>query len=192
MAPGIWNQVTMISYRLDDQPATYEQILKLQAINARESTTPEVWKDQGFVTARHTPELLDQIHGGYGHLVAFADDRVVGYALVMLPQFAEMIPVLTPMFVRIEKIAEAQGNPDWMPYVAMGQVCVAESHRGQGVFQGLYDHYRLNLQRNFRSVITEVSSENPRSLRAHYRQGFVVMETRTGSNGVWQLVRWDF
>lgn len=182
----------MITYRLDDRPETYLQILELQLINARESTTPDIWKDQGFVTVRHTPDLLDQIHGGYGHLVAFAGDRLVGYALVMLPEFAQMVPVLSPMFVRIDRIISEQSNPSWAPYVAMGQVCVAEQYRGQGVFQGLYDHFKLNLEKDFRSVITEVSSENPRSLRAHYRQGFVVMETRTGANGEWQLVRWDF
>lgn len=182
----------MITYRLDDRTETYQQILTLQALNAREVTAPEIWQDQGFVTVRHTPELLELIHGGYGHLVAWAGDQLAGYALVMLPEYASQVPVLEPMFVRVDAILQETESPAWNPYVAMGQICVAEDFRGQGVFQGLYDHFRLSLQPDFHSVITEVSTENPRSLRAHLRQGFTVMQTREGENGIWKLVRWDF
>ena len=110
----------------------------------------------------------------------------------MLAGYAAEVPVLTPMFERIKTHIDPERTPGWSPYVAMGQVCVAKAYRGQGVFQGMYDHYRELLKHDFRSVITEVSSENPRSLRAHFRQGFTVMETRVGHNGTWLLVRWDF
>ena len=66
---------------------------------------------------------------------------VVGFALVMLSNFRNEIEVLIPMFERIDELV-----PKDKTYVIMGQICVDKNYRKQGIFRGLYDFYRTQLQ----------------------------------------------
>lgn len=165
------------------------QILVLQQSNLPENLDREEILSQGFVTVRHDFALLQAMNAAAPHIVAKYHDQVVGYALTMLPSFADRVPILDHMFDRINTLSW-KGRPlvDWR-YYAMGQVCVAKSFRGQGVFDGLYEGHRRYLSPAFEAVITEVSTRNTRSLRAHERVGFETLEVYRAPDGQeWALI----
>jgi RimJ/RimL family protein N-acetyltransferase len=80
---------------------------------------------------------------------------------------------------------------DYRFYV-MGQICVAESHRGQGVFDGLYNAHKRLLSADFDLCVTEVATRNTRSSRAHERVGFRTIHTYQDHTDVWNVVVWDW
>ena len=139
----------------------------------------------GFVTVEHTPEILRRMHALEPSIVAREGERLAGYALVMPAECREFIPVLRPMFARLD----ALGVRD---FYVMGQVCVAPAWRGKGVFDGLYRAHRDLLGGKFSRVVTEVSARNPRSLRAHYRVGFRDLERYRDATDEWALMAWDW
>ncbi|MCU0339582.1 MAG: GNAT family N-acetyltransferase [Spirosomaceae bacterium] len=169
-----------------------EQILSLQRQNLYKNTPLEYQQDQGFTTVEHSFEVLQQMNAAIPQIIAKEDDKVIGYALVMPQSFSAMIPELVPMFEQIVRL-------DWLGkqiqdyrFYVMGQICVAESHRGQGVFDGLYNAHKRLLSADFDLCVTEVATRNTRSSRAHERVGFRTIHTYQDHTDVWNVVVWDW
>ena len=163
-------------------------ILDLQRQNLPKSITEKEAREQGFVTVEHDIQLLTEMNEPHGHTIAMAagidggEDgqhmELAGYALTMTKEFRNRLPeTLGSFFDLVEKL-EWDGKPiglNNLPYVVMGQVCVAKKFRGRyGVFSGLYKEMARRLSSSGYSVIlTAISSKNTRSLRAHKKVGFV-------------------
>jgi len=154
-------------------------ILALQRKNLAVNLSPEEVADQGFVTVVHHLDILRRMNDAGAHTIAKDGNLVVGYALTMLPSFRTEIPVLMSMFDRLDDMQWNGKSLQDTAYFVMGQVCVAKEYRGQGVFDGLY-HGLKNFNANrFELVVTEISRRNTRSLRAHERFGFDIMQEFT-------------
>jgi L-amino acid N-acyltransferase YncA len=75
----------------------------------------------------------------------------------------------------------------------VGQVCVAEQHRGKGVFESCYAFYKRIYKGFYDFVITEIASNNLRSLRAHNKIGFEEIYTYVSSyEQEWIVVLWQW
>jgi predicted N-acetyltransferase YhbS len=137
----------------------------------------------GFVTVEHTLEILRAMHALMPSVVARDEHgEVVAYALSMPRETRTLLPILEPMFVKIESLPVA---PRW--YV-MGQVAVAPSHRGRGVFDALYAEHRARFADRYDELITEVSLRNARSLRAHERVGFRTILEFEDATDRWAII----
>ncbi len=161
-----------ITYRAATGDNDLQAIMQLQKINLPAKITAEELKEQGFVTVDHDMETLRDMNTPFGHSTAWDGNTLAGYALVMETRFRDRIPILFPMFELLDGVA-CQGKPlqEWA-YFVMGQVCVAKPYRGSGVFAGLYRDMQERLSGDFDFIITEISTRNPRSIRAHEKVGF--------------------
>lgn len=169
------------------------QILELQRVNLPENISSEELEDQGFVTVRHTLDLLSDMNAAEPQIIAKDGDRVVGYALVMLASFAQRVPVLIPMFELLDSLSYNGRKLADCTYYVVGQVCVAKSHRGQAVFDGMYEQHRRQMSDRYDYLITEVATRNRRSLRAHARVGFRTIHQFTAPDGEeWDIILWDW
>ena len=173
----------MVVYKQADTLKELEQILDLQQRNLPKNISAEESTKEGFVTVEHTLDLLKSMNEVCGHIIAVDDDQVVGYALCMHPKFANDIEVLRPMFQEIDKAIEGQVN-----YMAMGQICVAKSHRGQGLFRKLYHTMKEKLPEGFDTIITEVDGKNKRSLAAHTAIGFQELKSYHALDKQWVII----
>ncbi|TDR16774.1 GNAT family N-acetyltransferase [Marinicella litoralis] len=163
-------------------------ILKLQKENLAANVSPEEAKSQGFVTVKHDFSILHEMNQKHPHTIAKNSDEVVGYALVMLQEFSTKISVLLPMFKRINAL-RYQNNiiqPD--QYFIMGQICIAKSHRSQGVFAALYQGMKQQMSPHFKFIITEIAETNTRSIRAHEKVGFETLDIYSSKGVMWRIV----
>jgi hypothetical protein len=183
----------VIRYSTSRSPEVLAQILQLQDRNLAVHLSPADATEQGFVTVRHDPSVLRQICGEHGHVVALDGDRVVGYALVMLKEFASSIPVLVPLFELLDRISFGSAAVGALNYFVMGQVCVAREFRGTGVFRGLYGELAARMRESFPLVVTEVAMRNARSLRAHAKVGFRSLHRYVSpEREEWDVIAWDW
>jgi L-amino acid N-acyltransferase YncA len=74
----------------------------------------------------------------------------------------------------------------------MGQICVHADYRGQGLVGMLYEFHRQQLSAQYDILVTEISTNNPRSLRAHLKTGFKVIDTYRDAQDEWEVVIWDW
>jgi hypothetical protein len=168
------------------------QILLLQELDLRGKKTAEEEKEQGFLTVAHSIEQLQQMHQLAPSVIVKDGEELAGYALVMAKACRDIIPVLIPMFSRFESLSY-QGKPlGAYPFYIMGQVCVAKSYRGLGIFDMLYQKHKDLYQPSYSFVITEISTRNLRSLRAHERVGFKTLDVYQDDTDQWNVSLWDW
>lgn len=183
-----------IIYTQVSDDKTIQQILDLQAQNLSAALSPDMIASQGFLTVQHDPVVLLRMNQAYPSVIAKNGALLAGYCLVMLREFAPQVPILAPFFTLLERLSW-QGQPlRESRWFVMGQVCVAEAWRGQGVFDGMYQKLRSVCRPDFDFVVTEVAGRNARSLRAHRRMGFETIYTypdeTTGE--IWHIIAWRF
>jgi hypothetical protein len=68
-------------------PQEVQQILNLQAANHVSTVSPATAQEQGFVTVKHDPAVLQRMNLEAPSIIAKDGDLVVGYALVKPPEF---------------------------------------------------------------------------------------------------------
>ena len=164
-----------------------QQILELQQANLARSLSPEQISEQGFVTVEHTLDLLRRMHAIAPSNVAREGESLAGYALVMPVECRSFIPMLEPMFARLEQLGMMRQR-----FYVMGQICVAAPWRGQGVFDLLYRAHRKYLRTAYDLSVTEVAMRNTRSMRAHQRVGFEIIDRYRDATDEWALLRWNW
>jgi ribosomal protein S18 acetylase RimI-like enzyme len=125
-------------------------------------------------------------------IIAKHDEKVVGYALVMRPELKHIVPVLVPMFELLGTLYYRGVPLPESKYYVMGQICVHEDFRGLGIFDGLYRKHREVYSPEYDYCITEVSTRNQRSMRAHQRVGFKTIHTFRDATDEWNIVLWDW
>jgi ribosomal protein S18 acetylase RimI-like enzyme len=175
----------MIDVRSVADEGELEQILDLQRRNLPRNLTAREMAENGFVTVEHTLDVLRRMHALVPSIVAKDGAELAGYALVMPVECRSFVPVLEPMFQRLEMLGMFRQR-----FYVMGQICVAAPYRGRGVFDLLYRTHRDELRGQFDCVVTEVSVRNTRSLRAHQRVGFTELERYRDATDEWVLLAW--
>jgi ribosomal protein S18 acetylase RimI-like enzyme len=183
--------ITFTTIKTDQE---IQQLLDLQQSNLTKNISEDVANDQGFVTVVHNFDLLSRMNQSIPQIIAKDGDKVVGYALVMPESFRFDIPVLTAMFTMLDELEFKGKLIKNIAYYAMGQICVAEGYRGQGIFDGLYAKHKSELSDRFELCVTEIAKRNLRSLAAHKRVGFEIIHEYFDVNypELWEVVAWDF
>lgn len=180
-----------IKYDIANTDETLQQILALQKKNLERSISSDELQQEGFVTVDHDFALLKAMNHPYPHVIAQSEGKVIGYTLVMLRTLEKRIPVLIPMFEKINGLSYRGQNLQASSYFIMGQVCIDKAFRGQGIFQKLYLKLKEEMQDDFQYCITEVAVRNPRSMRAHQKVGFEnLLQYKDENNEEWVILIW--
>lgn len=172
--------------------ADIRNILLLQQQNLAKNLTEEQIKSQGFVTLVHDFDLLNRMNQNMPHIIAKENEQLVGYALAMSKEFRAEVPLLESMFEKIETLSIDGKAMIQMNYFVMGQICIAETHRGLGIFDKLYEGLYEQFHTQFDWCLTEISLRNTRSMRAHKRIGFKTLFEHQDETDHWALVGWQW
>ncbi|MFT6334647.1 MAG: RimJ/RimL family protein N-acetyltransferase [Halioglobus sp.] len=178
----------MITYATAKSRSDLNQILKLQKANLKSSISLEEYKKEGFVTLEHDIKLLEELNAPYAHIIAKDGLKVIGYALVTIPEKISSIPFLQATIEELRDVEYHQNKVLDLKYFIMGQVCIDKSCRGQGIFQGLYQKMKDEMKSDFEIIITEIETNNKRSMRAHEKVGFEILKTHRESDADWVIV----
>jgi GNAT superfamily N-acetyltransferase len=170
----------------------FEQILQLQRRNLFHALSEEQQAQQSFVFAEHTLPLLKRMAAHLPQVIAVKDGKVIGYNLAMPLAMRNEMPSLVPMFSEFERSKYKGKLLTAYQFVVGGQVCVDHDFRGQGLLRRLYHGTRDRLPSGYELCVTEVSTRNTISLKAHQKMGFEVVSTYHDGKELWDVVVWDF
>ena len=168
------------------------QILELQQCNLIRNIDQHEMNSQGFVTMEHTFDVLKQMHDLSPSVIIKDGNKVAGYALTMLRECRELFPPLEPMFANFDILQWKSKPLNDYSFYAMGQICIGKEYRGKGLFEELYNGHKKFYGGQFDFIITEVSTRNYRSLRAHEKVGFKTIHTYRDELDEWSVVIWDW
>lgn len=167
-------------------------ILTLQKANLIENLSSNLKEEQGFVTVKHDLKTLELMNEHAKQIIAVENDEVIGYALVMMKELRDLVPVLIPFFNMLEKIEFNDKALVNSSFYVMGQICVAKNYRGQGIVKLLYQKHQEVYADQYELCITEVSTSNARSMRAHQKVGFEVIHVFQDQTDEWNILGWNF
>ena len=167
-------------------------IRDLQSLNLKQNITAEEAIEQGFLTAAYTIEYLQEMNAVFPSIIAKDGDKVVGYALVATKDIRKGHDLIEGLFDAIDACEYNGKLLRDVNYVVVGQLCVAKEYRGQDLVQKLYGHFRDCLSNEFTYLVTDVAKANVRSLKAHKKRGFQVINELTYGGFGWDIVLWDW
>jgi len=182
----------MTAVRLATHDWELEGILALQRANLRNYLSDSEAAEQGFLTAEFDLPYLRAMNAARPSVIAVEESKVVGYALVATRPIQHGHPFIQALFQAIDPIPFHGRTLGETAYVVVGQLCVGRSHRGQGLVQRLYQHFRETLQADYNCAVTDIARENIRSLRAHQATGFQVVHSIAYEGREWDVVVWDW
>jgi Acetyltransferase (GNAT) family len=169
------------------------QILELQKRNLPQNLTYEQITTQGFVTVIHSFNTLKKMNTIEQSIIAKDNDCVIGYLLAMTRKSKNDVPVLIPMFKVFDNVMYNNKKISEYQYIVVGQVCIAEAYRGQGILDNCYTEYKKHFRDKYDFAITEIHNKNKRSINAHKRIGFNIIHNYQDSKGDdWDVVLWDW
>lgn len=169
-----------------------QQILQLQQENLIQNIDDNEMWSQGFVTLRHDLQTLTQMHELAPSIIIKDDSRVVAYALTMLKECRPLIPDLEPMFALFDRLSWQNKTLNSYRFYVMGQVCIARAYRAKGFFEKLYEYHKKIYEARFDLLVTEISTRNRRSLRAHEKIGFKTIFIHRDNLDEWAVVAWNW
>ena len=180
----------MITLKLVANKKEMEGVLALQQANLRKNISEEEADTQGFLMAEYDLPFLETLHEKSPGIIAKDGDIVVGYSLVALPETARNHPLLADLVKNIERCI-FEGNPV-ENYAIVAQLCVSKGYRGQDLVQKLYGSFRDYYADKYTYCVTDVAQANARSLKAHKKRGFQVIDTLSYGGIGWDIVLWDW
>ncbi len=168
-------------------------INQLNQANLKKNIQDEsIITSEGYVSWEYPLALLQKIHDFHPSVVAIAEEKVVGYALILPKEARNDHPEFHLVLQKLDRIIYKQKPLASYNYYGMGQVCVASSHRGKGVFRKLFEAHKNHMQKKYDFVVTTISVTNTRSIRAHQRIGFKTIHEFDDHFGNWIVVLWDW
>ena len=176
-------------------------LLTLQKDNLKQNLDAETIDSQGFVSFVYSPEDIKGMMRDEPQIIAVDGNEIVGYALTASLEYARTVKLLQPLLEKSRTLTyndtylqPNSNNSNGLKYYIMGQVCVKIGYRGIGVFDALYEGHKEHLSAKYDGVITEIATENKRSLAAHRRVGFKTIHEYYDdiSQKDWEIVFWKF
>ncbi|MGB2735621.1 MAG: GNAT family N-acetyltransferase [Saprospiraceae bacterium] len=184
--------MAMLDIRFDREEETVRKILELQRKNLRKNLSQAEAASQGFVFVEHDFGTLSKICSEEAPVVAYDGQDLVGYAICMNKIFSQEVPELKLFFEQLDHLVVNGQSLGEQTYIACGQICIAKAYRGQNLMSRLYRHMQT-LNDRYMYCVTEISTQNIRSLYAHQKVGFRPIMQHEGDDAeIWEIVLWEW
>jgi len=172
--------------------AELEKISALNTLNRKSLLDADTIRTQGFVTWAYPVDLLERMHTYAPSVIAMEGDQLAGYALTAPLECAAVHPELASLLEKMS-VVQYQGRPlaAYRHYI-LGQLCVAEAYRGQGVVELLYQFHREQFSNQYEMMVLTIATANTRSVRVHERIGFQEVHHFDDHHGSWKAYVWDW
>lgn len=169
-----------------------EQIFRLNRMNLKQNLSGKEQVQEGFVTWLYSIELLEQMHQLAPSSIVKDNSGVIAYALTTLKESRAFHPDLDAMFKNLEQVHYNAKPLSFYNFYCMGQICVAKEYRGKGLVKALYQKHKQVYGAEYDFILTEISTRNFRSLKAHQNVGFETIYTYRDEADEWNVVVWNW
>lgn len=169
-----------------------QAILSLQQKNLGCNLSEKEKLEQGFVSLETSLELLREIRDRVGIIVGEVGDQIIGYIFPITLELAQKIPLLFEFLKRLTNLKYKNKPLTLYRLIIIGQVSIDKPYRGKGVFERLYQEFRKQFAHQYDIAITEVSTNNPRSLNAHIHKARLKnIDRYSAENRDWYILALD-
>lgn len=148
------------------QPEDISELLRIQNDNLRTNLSPGDQTD-GYLSVAFSAQQFMEMHSDIPIVVADRNSRLGGYLCSSTLACVGRIPLLAHMIGLFKETTFRSRPLDAYRSFVYGPVCIERGLRGIGLLNGLFDALMEQLKGRFDVGTLFISSNNPRSLRAH-------------------------
>lgn len=170
----------------------YEAISALNTLNRKVFLPQEQIRSQGFVTWAYPVDLLEKMAAFAPSVICTEGSTLAGYALTAPLDCAVVHPELAQLLEKMKVVNYRDQPLSAYRHYIMGQLCVAEPYRGQGIVEKMYQFHRQQFYPQFEMMVLTISTANTRSVRVHERIGFQEVHHFEDHHGAWKAYVWDW
>ncbi|PWT72488.1 MAG: GNAT family N-acetyltransferase [Bacteroidetes bacterium] len=175
--------------------STENELLQIHGLNQKNLKANISYAErqkEGFVSWLYPVDLLRKMNELAPSVIIKDDDNVVGYALVTLKESSMFHADLRVMFENLRNVQFLNQPLFDRSFYIMGQICVDKDYRGLGLVNKLYQKHYQQYCPQYDLLVTEISSSNIRSQKAHEKVGFKTIYTYRDQVDEWNVVVWDW
>ncbi len=175
--------------------SNFEQLKKIHLLNQQNlklNLSKEICREEGFVSWLYPLELLKQMHLISPSVIVQHEGQIAGYALTATKEMRPFHPDLDIMFQNLQELQYEGRSLAYCNFYCMGQICVAKNFRGQGIVNLLYQKHKEINSKQYEFILTEISTANLRSLKAHEKIGFKKIYNYRDKMDDWDVVVWNW
>jgi hypothetical protein len=169
-----------------------QQIADLSFSNLSTNISKETKATEGFVSWSYPIATLNALHSIVPSVIVKDGDMLAGYALSLTRECVKAYPTMIPTLAHLSTMQYKGRSLDDSRLYLMGQICVRKDFRGQGIVGMLYQYHRQQFSDQYDMLLTEISTANPRSLKAHEKVGFKIIDCYREGQDDWNVVLWDW
>ncbi|MBF0542442.1 MAG: GNAT family acetyltransferase [Nitrospirae bacterium] len=141
-------------------------IIKLQKANLYANLS-DLERKRGFVTIPFSETQLMELLEQRGVFVAQERDEIVGYILAGSWDFFDKWPIFPYMVSRLKSLVFLDQPISQGQSFEYGPICIADSYRGTGLFQKLFEEMRIEFSSRYPVGVTFINRINELSFKAH-------------------------
>lgn len=164
-----------------------DQLVELQNQNLRSKLSEDEQRD-GFLSAGFTSKQFGEFNDNLAVVVGEDEGVLVGFLVTSTPEHNLSHALPAQMISRYPNLNFRGRALTAYKSLIAGPVCVAKEHRGKGIFEGMYEALPRILPEKIELAVTLVSTENPRSLRAHEKVGLERVDLFHFNNREFQIL----
>jgi ribosomal protein S18 acetylase RimI-like enzyme len=168
------------------------QVHHLNQQNLKQNLDEDARRQEGFVTWLYSLDLLKKMHQLSPGIIVRDKEKVIAYALTTPKESKTFHSDLEILFHNLETVQYKNKPLSSYHFYCMGQICVAKEYRGKGIVNMLYQKHKEAYSELYDFLLTEISTSNHRSLKAHEKIGFKSIYTYRDSVDEWDVVIWDW
>jgi hypothetical protein len=177
------------------QADSLEELQGIQALNTanlKANVSKDIKQTEGFVSVEYDVKKLEIMNQMEPCVIAKDGDHVIGYVLATPRKYYGVSSLIDECFDATDNVTYDNMRLGDVNFLLVGQLCIAKDYRGIGLVERMYKFYRQCYQGKYPLCLTYVDEKNPRSLRAHLKSGFQVVESPSFSGESWKVVLWDW
>ena len=173
----------------------YSDLLQIRELNQNNLINNLSRKDEleyGFVTLNYNMELLKDVNKIQKSIVARDNDKIVGYAIVIDKTVYGLHKLFDDLIDRLSTISFNSKKLKNVNYALVGQLCIKKEYRGMDIVKKIYDFYKKEYSEKYQYLITDIDENNKRSLSAHLKIGFQIIDNFSWGDSNWNIILWNW
>ena len=178
-----------------DKVRNYNDLLQIKVLNEDNLKINLSQQDQskyGFLTLEYNIELLLKMNNIEKSIVVKEDNEVVGYAIVTNKTVYGLNKLFDDLIDRVKTLTYCHNNLNNVEYALVGQLCIKKNYRGKGLVKKIYEFYKQEYSKKYKYLITDIDERNKRSLSAHLKSGFQIIDNFYWAESYWNIILWDW
>lgn len=168
------------------------QIRELNQNNLKNNLSEEDRLEYGFLTLDYGIDLLKDVNKIQKSIVARDNDKIVGYAIVIDKTVYGLNKLFDDLIDRLSTITFNTKKLKNINYALVGQLCIKKEYRGLGVVKEIYKFYKKEYSKKYHYLITDIDERNKRSLSAHLKIGFQIIDNFYWGESNWNIILWNW